>query len=57
MEENMMVLISNHKDSFIPMIFIMRLILDLFINYLENVKKIDKCIEMKKHKESIHKKK
>jgi hypothetical protein len=53
MEENMMELIFNLKDLYIPMIFIMKSILSSFTSFLEIVKKTGKSIELKKLKEFI----
>jgi len=49
----MMELISNLKDLYIPMIFIMKSILSSFTSFLEIVKKTGKSIELKKLKEFI----
>jgi len=49
----MMELISNLKDLYIPMIFIMKSILSSFTSFLEIAKKTGKSIELKKLKEFI----
>lgn len=57
MAENMMALISNNKDSCNQMIFIMKSILNNFINFSEIVKKIGKFIGLRNLKEYIPKRK
>ena len=52
-----MALISNLRDSYNPMIFTMKLILNSFISFSEIAKKIGKFIELRKQKEFIPKRK